>query len=192
MDPSPPAAAGTRHREPRSNPRPSTSPGGSPTRSGTCSLATSSSLPEVPLFVWRPDRPLWNCARERIIQFRLIHPPRWPQRHEHRSTSLPTRGPRPRTTDHQLTSSPSSWRRTASAMPWPPARYRNARKVAVSRVKLRRLPGTTNARLDRPPPDARFGFTKRELTTRKPGRSEVVRGRSPGVGSRHARLHPKA
>ena len=56
----------------------STSPAGSPTRSGTCSPATSSSLPEAPLFVWRPNRPLWNCARERIIQFRLIHPPRWP------------------------------------------------------------------------------------------------------------------
>src|SRR5512143_1489581 len=35
----------------------STSPAGSPTRSGTCSLAIRSSLPEAPLFVWRPDRP---------------------------------------------------------------------------------------------------------------------------------------
>ena len=28
-----------------------------PTRSGTCSPATRPSLPEAPLFVWRPDRP---------------------------------------------------------------------------------------------------------------------------------------
>jgi transposase len=35
----------------------STSPAGSPMRSGTCSIATRSSLPEAPLFVWRPDRP---------------------------------------------------------------------------------------------------------------------------------------
>jgi transposase len=40
----------------------STSPAGSRTRSGTCSLATRGSLPEAPLFVWRPDRPLWTCA----------------------------------------------------------------------------------------------------------------------------------
>jgi transposase len=31
--------------------------------------------PRAPLFVWRPDRPLWTCARERSIQFRLILPP---------------------------------------------------------------------------------------------------------------------
>ena len=57
----------------RRSPR-STSPVGSPTRSGTCFLATRSSLPEAPLFVWRPDRPFWTCARERCIRFRLILP----------------------------------------------------------------------------------------------------------------------
>jgi transposase len=71
----------------------STSPGGSPMRSGTCFLATSSSLPEAPLFVWRPDRPFWTCARERSIQFRLI-----PRRGGHRDMSAaphrqPERGP---------------------------------------------------------------------------------------------------
>ena len=40
----------------------STSPAGSRTRSGTCLPATSSSLPEAPVFVWRPDRPFWTCA----------------------------------------------------------------------------------------------------------------------------------
>ena len=35
----------------------STSPAAWPTRSGTCFLAKRSSLPEAPLFVWRPDRP---------------------------------------------------------------------------------------------------------------------------------------
>jgi transposase len=40
----------------------STSPAGSRTRSGTCLPATRSSLPEAPVFVWRPDRPFWTCA----------------------------------------------------------------------------------------------------------------------------------
>ena len=40
--------------------------------------ATGSSIPEAPLFVWQPDRPLWTCARERSLQFRLILPPRRP------------------------------------------------------------------------------------------------------------------
>ena len=58
--PTPSATNGTRgdwasSAAPRS-PR-STSPAGSPRRSGTCSLATRGSLPEAPLFVWRPDRP---------------------------------------------------------------------------------------------------------------------------------------
>jgi transposase len=39
----------------------STSPAASPTRSGTCFLATRSSLPEAPLFVWRPDRPFGHA-----------------------------------------------------------------------------------------------------------------------------------
>ena len=56
----------------------STSPADSPRRSGTCFPATRSSLPEAPPFVWRPDRPLRACARERSIQFRLILPPRRP------------------------------------------------------------------------------------------------------------------
>ena len=57
---------------------PGRSPADSPMRSGTCSLETRSSLHEAPGFVWRPDRPLWTCARERGIQFRLILPPRRP------------------------------------------------------------------------------------------------------------------
>jgi transposase len=54
------------------------SPADLPTRSGTCFLATRSSLQDAPLFVWRPDRPLWTFARERSIQFRLILPRRRP------------------------------------------------------------------------------------------------------------------
>ena len=34
--------------------------------------------PRAPLVVWRLDRPLWNCVRERSIQFRLILPTRRP------------------------------------------------------------------------------------------------------------------
>jgi len=34
------------------------------TRSGTCFLATTSSLPEAPLFVWRHRPPFWTCAQE--------------------------------------------------------------------------------------------------------------------------------
>jgi transposase len=56
--PSATSAGSANSAAPRS-PR-STSPAGSPTRSGTCFPATSSSLPEAPLFVWRPDRPFWN------------------------------------------------------------------------------------------------------------------------------------
>ena len=55
----------------------STSRADSPTRSGTCFPARRSSLPEAPLFVWRPDRPFWTCARANI-QFRLILPTRRP------------------------------------------------------------------------------------------------------------------
>ena len=47
--------------------------------------------PEAPLFVWRPDRPFWTCARERTFQFRLILPPRRPWRHERCSTPRPER-----------------------------------------------------------------------------------------------------
>ena len=50
-----PSAGSASSAAPRS-PR-STSPAGSPTRSGTCLPATRSSLQEAPLFVWRPDRP---------------------------------------------------------------------------------------------------------------------------------------
>jgi transposase len=46
----------------------STSLGGSPTRSGTCSPAKRTSLPEAPLFVWRPDRP-FGLAPERSTDF---------------------------------------------------------------------------------------------------------------------------
>ena len=49
-------SAGSASSAGRRSPR-STSPADSPTRSGTCSLATRSSLLEAPLFVWRPDRP---------------------------------------------------------------------------------------------------------------------------------------
>jgi transposase len=52
----------------RRSPR-STSPAASPTQSGTCLLETSPSLPEAPLFVWRPDRPLWTCAPEQASNF---------------------------------------------------------------------------------------------------------------------------
>ena len=38
------------------------------TRSGTCSPATRTSLPEAPLFVWRPDRP-FGLAPERSTNF---------------------------------------------------------------------------------------------------------------------------
>ena len=67
------SASSAAPRSPRS-----TSPAVFPTRSGTCFLATRSSLREAPLFVWRPDRPFWTCARERTILFRLILPPRRP------------------------------------------------------------------------------------------------------------------
>ena len=50
-----PSAGWASSAAPRS-PR-STSPAGLPTRSGTCLPATRPSLPEAPLFVWRPDRP---------------------------------------------------------------------------------------------------------------------------------------
>jgi transposase len=82
------SASSAAPRSPRS-----ISPAGSRTRSGTCLLATRSSLPEAPLFVWRHDRPFWTCARERSIQFRLI-----PRRGGHRDMSAaphhqPVRGP---------------------------------------------------------------------------------------------------
>src|SRR5215218_4033661 len=51
----------------------STSPAGSPTRSGTCSPARRSSLPEAPLFVWRPDVCLLSEEGERLDQ--LAVPP---------------------------------------------------------------------------------------------------------------------
>jgi transposase len=38
-------------------------------RSGTCFPARRSSLREAPLFVWRLDRPFWNCVRERTSDF---------------------------------------------------------------------------------------------------------------------------
>ncbi len=60
----------------RKSPR-STSRADSPTQSGTCFPARKSSLPEAPLFVWRPDRPFRTCARANT-QFRLILPPRRP------------------------------------------------------------------------------------------------------------------
>jgi len=41
------------------------------TRSGTCSRVARPSLPEAPLFVWRPDRP-FGLAPERSTNFRLI------------------------------------------------------------------------------------------------------------------------
>jgi hypothetical protein len=56
------AAAG--QRSPRS-----TSPVGSPTRSGTCFLATRSSLQEAPLFVWRPDRPFGLAPESEASDF---------------------------------------------------------------------------------------------------------------------------
>ena len=46
----------------RRSPR-STSPAGSRTRSGTCLPATSSSLPEAPVFVWRPDALFGHAPR---------------------------------------------------------------------------------------------------------------------------------
>ena len=61
-----PSAGSESSAAPRS-PR-STSPAGSPTRSGTCLPATRSSLPEAPLFVWRPDRP-FGLAPERTSNF---------------------------------------------------------------------------------------------------------------------------
>jgi transposase len=67
------SASSAAPRSPRS-----TSPAASPTRSGTCFPATSSSLPEAPLLVWRRDRSKGLAARERSIQFRLILPPRRP------------------------------------------------------------------------------------------------------------------
>ena len=60
----------------RRSPR-STSPAGSPTRSGTCSPAVKPSLPEAPLLVWRPDRPFGLAPRAKH-RFRLILPPRRP------------------------------------------------------------------------------------------------------------------
>jgi hypothetical protein len=63
------SAASAEPRSPRS-----TSPESSPRRSGTCSPATSPSLPrrEAPLFVWPPDGPQWNCAPEAGLQCRLV------------------------------------------------------------------------------------------------------------------------
>jgi hypothetical protein len=58
------SASSAAPRSPRS-----TSRAASPTRSGTCSLETRSSLPEAPLFVWRPDRPPWNCAPSETSNF---------------------------------------------------------------------------------------------------------------------------
>ncbi len=52
----------------RRSPR-STSRGGSPTRSGTCFLATRSSLREAPLFVWRPDRPFGLAPESEASDF---------------------------------------------------------------------------------------------------------------------------
>ena len=43
-----------------------TSPAGSRTRSGTCLPATRSSLPEAPVFVWRPDRPFGHAPRANV------------------------------------------------------------------------------------------------------------------------------
>ena len=62
------SASSAAPRSPRS-----TSPAGFATRSGTCSPATRPSLPEAPLFVWRPDRP-FGLAPGAKHQFRLILP----------------------------------------------------------------------------------------------------------------------
>jgi transposase len=42
---------------------------GSPTRSGTCFLEVRSSLPEAPLFVWRPDRPFGHAPASEASNF---------------------------------------------------------------------------------------------------------------------------
>ncbi len=55
----------------------STSPAGSRTRSGTCLPATSSSLPEAPVFSGGLTA-LFDMRPERTFQFRLILPPRRP------------------------------------------------------------------------------------------------------------------
>jgi DNA-directed RNA polymerase specialized sigma24 family protein len=61
-----PSAGSASSAAPRS-PR-STSRADSPTQSGTCFPARKSSLPEAPLFVWRPDRPV-GLAPERTSNF---------------------------------------------------------------------------------------------------------------------------
>jgi Transposase IS116/IS110/IS902 family len=60
-------------RSPRS-PR-STSPAGSPKRSGTCSPATNPSLRQAPPTPWPPDGPVRRCATGANLPSSLILPP---------------------------------------------------------------------------------------------------------------------
>jgi hypothetical protein len=73
---SPPSASSASTEAPES-PR-STLPDGSPKPSGTCSLATSPSLRQAPLFVWPRDRSFGLAPPERTFPCRPILPPRRP------------------------------------------------------------------------------------------------------------------